>query len=523
MADDKPVLDGEQAADDAHEHARGADVEHEHPHADDHEHVHGDDHEHEDDIEPNPDEVLKERLRAGLQVETEDVGTLRKRLCITVPADVIQAERDREYSELYREAPVPGFRKGRAPRKLVEKRFAGEVGEKVQTRIVTTAYSVAAEMRELKALGDPQFWTRIGDGEQLLDFDKALPHLKLPDDGPMSFRCEIELWPKITLPELKGIRIERPKIEITDDDVSEQIRRILSLRGEFAPLADGRVEKDDMVIADLTIAVDGQPPHSAENAVLHARGQRIEGIPIENLGDALLGAAAGETRTVEADVPAEHARNEWRGKRASFTIRIHEIKRFVAPPLDETTLRSMGYENEAEMRETVRRFMERDLNHTIKRAMHDQIRKYLLEKTQIDLPQDASRRHIDRAVIRRVIELRRDGVPQEEIDKHADELKAGVASEAINDMKLYFMLDEITENLKISVSEEELNDQIAAIARRYNRRFDRVRDELAAGDGLTALYLEIRDEKCLDRLLEDAEIVETAGPSRPEATPADAT
>jgi len=457
---------------------------------------------------------IKEVLKKVLGVEVEDAGTLRKRLTITIPAETIKEERDKQYSDLIREAVIPGFRRGRAPRRLVEKRFASEVGDQVQTKLVTNAYMAATEMKGLKVLGDPQFWLKDKDGEEkLVDVETALKGMKLPEEGPLTYRAELEIWPQFELPELKKIKVKRPKVKITAEDVTKQLDRLRSMRGSWEPVEKGKAEKDDVLICDVRMTVDGEEIKKEENVRLAARAQRVEGVTLDNLGEVLVGAKPGDSKKIEGTIPDDYEKDELRGKTAKFEITVHELKRFALPPVDATFLQSVGFESEKELKEYLKGQMEKELDATVKRGMHGQIQKYLVEATKVELPEGLSRRHVDRAIIRKIVELRRDGVPQEEIEKHADELRTGTAQQAIEGLKLHFIFDDIAEKLGVEVSEEEVNGQIAAIARRYNRRFDRVRDELAQSDGLTALYLEIRDDKCLDKLLEDAEIEETKGPA----------
>ena len=125
-----------------------------------------------------------------------------------------------------------------------------------------------------------------------------------------------------------------------------------------------------------------------------------------------------------------------------------------------------------------------------------------------DLPEGVSTRQTERVAARRMVELQRQGVPPATIAKHADKLRTGAREQAVTELKLYFILEQIAETLEIEVTEEEINAAIASIAQTYNRRFDRVRDELLKSNGIDSLYLDLRDEKCIDVILEKAEIVE---------------
>jgi trigger factor len=123
-------------------------------------------------------------------------------------------------------------------------------------------------------------------------------------------------------------------------------------------------------------------------------------------------------------------------------------------------------------------------------------------------------RQTDRAVTRRMLELQSQGVPKEEIDKHLDEMKTQTSEQVADELKLQFIMDAAAEDAEVEVTEEDLNNEIAVMARQYNVRFDRIRDELAKGDGLSNLYIRIRDTKILDDLIEDAKITEIDGPDK---------
>ena len=136
-----------------------------------------------------------------------------------------------QFDELNRDAQVPGFRKGHAPMRLIEKRFGTEVGDQLLTQVVGDGYRAALEKQKINALGDPLFWAvvkeeRVGEdkvsrtveAEKLVPFDKALEAFTMPKEGPLSFSCEVELKPEFELPELDKIPVTRPLAKDTDED-----------------------------------------------------------------------------------------------------------------------------------------------------------------------------------------------------------------------------------------------------------------------------------------------------------------
>jgi len=472
------------------------------------------------------EEDLKDILKKTIKVEVVDAGVLRKTVSVTVPRESLDVELDKDYDQIVSEAVVPGFRRGRAPRRLVEKRFGREIGEQVQNRLVPSAFLAAVEKEDLKVLGDPRVWVKVkdkkaktgeegGEKEQLVDMAEAIQQLELPAEGDLTFKCEVEIKPAFELPALEAVPIEKPDVKVDDDDVTDRINRVRAIRGTWVPVVDGEVEIDDLVVCNLKVTSDGKEVKTEENVRLAARPTRLEGAVLEDLGDALEGAKVGDTRSTEGELPEDYELAEFRGKKAKFELTINEIKRIELPPLEETYFKSQGFDSEEEYRTWLKKEMQGQLEGDIKRAMRDQVRKYLLDNTKLDLPEGLSARQTERVVLKRMVELQRQGVPQADIEKHADELRTGAQETANAQLKLYFILEEIAEKLEIEVKEEEINAQIAEMARAYNRRFDRVRDELAKANGLESLYLEIRDEKCIDKILETAKVTEAKVEKKP--------
>jgi len=475
------------------------------------------------EVDEEKEADLREVLKETIKVAVADVGVLRKKVSVTVPRDSMSLELDKEYKQLVAEAVVPGFRRGRAPRRLVEKRFGSDVGAQVQTRLVSNAYLAAIEKEDLRVLGDPLFWVTLKDKkapaeqdgkEQLVDMPTALQHMKLPEEGDLEFKCEVEVKPEFEMPSLEGIQIERPDVKISDDDVSVQIDRERARRGTWVPVNNGTVAIDDLLICDLVMTVEGQEVKKQENMQMAARPQRIEGLTLEDLGDSFKGAKVGDTKKLTATVPDDYEVEDLRGKKTDFEFKLNDIKRMELPPLDKEFLTNQGFEGEKEYREWVKKAMQGQVEQEIKKGMRNQLRKYFIDHTKLELPEGLSSRQTDRAVMRKRIELQRYGVPIAEIEKHADELRTSAREEVSAELKLHFILEDVAEKLEVDVTEEEVNGQIAEMARAYNRRFDRIRDDLAKNDGLSVLALQIREDKCLDKVLEKASITETKVPKK---------
>jgi trigger factor len=468
------------------------------------------------------DEAAK--LKEAIDVQVEEVGSLRKKLTITIPRETLDERLGDQYNELKRDAVVPGFRRGHAPLKLIEKRFGSEVGDQLVSQLVGGSFMAAVDKIDIKPIGDPLIWVNMpedgkskGSGktvEKLVSVDTALEFIELPDSGAMTVSCEVEIRPEFDLPELKEIPIERPKVEIGDDDVQTEIDRFRSMRGQFVPVEGGTVEEDDLLVADVSIVVDGESIFDEKNGTLAARSQRIGGLEIDDFGKAVVGKKTGATVKLTATVGDDHENLDLRGKTADLEVTIHDIKRLELPPMDAAFVESLGFDSEKELTEHVKANLTARLDSVVQRGLRGQIGKYLLDSTKLDIPAGLSQRQTDRLVTRRMVDMYQRGIPKQEIDKNVDELRARASEDAAHELKLFFLMEKIAEEMEIDVTDDEMNGAVAMIAQQQGKRFDRVRDELSKGDGLTALYLQLRDDKILDKLIADAKITEVEGPKK---------
>lgn len=450
---------------------------------------------------------LLEDLKKKLQVEVRDAGTLRKSLSITIPASVVTDHLDHNFDELRSDVVLPGFRKGRAPMKLVRKRFDSDVRSSMKSALVGQAFLAAVENEKLEVLGDPLFQIETPDGPRFADMNEALERLAIPDQGDFSFTCEVELRPEFELPELTGIEVKKPHVEIADKDVDATIDRQCKIRGKYVPSEEGASEPDDHLIADVILSVDGKEIKREDNVQLGVRPTRLDGIPLMDLADALRGAKPGVSVTAQATVPDDYERPDLRGKRAEFRLTVHEVKRLV--PLARAELvQQLGFTQEQELRDDVRAELEAERDRLVRRAQKEQLLQNLLDATAMDLPEQISARQTDRAVMRKVIDLRMAGVPESDVEARVDELRTGAREEVARDLKIGFLLDKVAEKLGVRVSDEEVSAYIAHIARQYGQRFDRVRDDLHARGLLYQLADQIRQDKCLDEILKSARFVD---------------
>ncbi|HUT58543.1 MAG TPA: trigger factor [Phycisphaerae bacterium] len=427
-----------------------------------------------------------------VDVDVEDAGTLKKKVTVTVPRKRIDAKFDEMFGELSSTAQVPGFRIGHAPRRLIEKRFGKEVSQDVRNAVIGESLGSALKKSELKALGEP---------------DVDLEKIELPEAGDMSFSFEVEVSPEFDLPELKGIEVTRQELQITDEGVDEYIQQVRHSRAKFEA-TDGPAAEGDVVTAGARITGEDVTPMDRPGLTLRVAPGQIEGLPLVDLGEALAGKKPGETASLKVKVPDAHPNEKWRGKELQVDVTVSQIRRAILPEASETFAEELGFASLEQLRQyLLERLKQRQADQT-RQSMRDQIVRHLLDNTQFDLPEGVVKRHTGRLLARRYIDLLNMGVPREKIDENLTQLQADVSEQARASLKASFILAKIAEQESIQVNPDEVNARIAQMAGRYNRRPERLRQELQREGQLSEVEAAVREEKVLDMLLEQAVVKE---------------
>ncbi len=451
-------------------------------------------------------------------VTIEDAGPCKKKVVIEVPEETIKNMGDEQYRELRRDAILPGFRKGRAPRRLLEKRFGKETSEQIKLKILAEASEAAIKDKKLDVLTDPD-----------VDYE----NVKLPESGPMRFEFEVEVRPELELPALEGIPVKRTKLEVTESQVDREIEQLRRWSGLWVPKEDGTVEQGNEVVADVRMNVHstdeekakqaeaaekGEEPPSIgvsesetklDNTEIHVRPNGFVGaVPVAKLDELLIGAKAGDKKTTTVEVPKTYFRPEYQGRTVDIEIDVKEVKYLKPAEIDEQFLQRYHVENEQELRDRIRDNLQAQLESQVRSDMSEQIYQYLLGSTNFDLPMDIVARQAGTILQRQYINLLSRGMSREQIEEQMEQLRAGSEEQAKQQLKTFFIMDKVAEKLDIDVTEEEINGHIAQVAIQRGQRPEKLKEQMERDGSLSQFRLDIRQNKCISKLLESANITE---------------
>jgi trigger factor len=440
-----------------------------------------------------------EKTAPNFNVTVEEIGPCKKRLKVEVPRENVEEEMKKRFEELKGTLALPGFRKGKAPKDLIERQFSKRVKEDVKHSLIGDFYQKAIEQNKLEPIGEPE----VTD----VDFDPS---------KPLNFQVTLEVKPSFELDGYKGLQLQRKSCEVTPEELQSALTRVSLNRMQLVSVEGGEVLAQDQVLCDYKVDVEGKTVQAEEEVAVWVAGQRIGTVPIPDLAKSLVGAKVGETKEVKVNLGNSFQVAEHRNKEAILIISIKEIKRPKVPEINDDLAKQLDFPDLEKMKEALLRRLEVEKKQWVEQDLKNQILAKLLEKAQFDLPRDWIQRQAIERVYRYQLDLLRSGVPLEEIEKGTERLKGASEEDVIRDLKLSLILGHIADKEKVYATENDVELRINEMARDYGTTTQGIRRHLEKQGSLPALRHQLRENKTINLLLKEANISEEKPKEKPE-------
>ncbi len=432
-----------------------------------------------------------EKVIPDFNVTVEEIGPCKKRLKIEVPKENVEEEFKRYYEELKGSLKLPGFRKGKAPQKLIERQYSKQVQEDVRNSLLSNFYQQALERNKLEPIGEPEFTD--------VDFDPS---------RPLNFQVTFEVKPSFELNGYKGLQLQRRSSEVTPEELQSALHRVSLSRMQLVPVEGGEILAQDQVLCDYRVCVEGESVYHQEEAAVWVSGQRVGIIPVPDLAKLLVGAKVGETREAVVKLGNDFGVAEYRNKEGTLKFTVKEIKRPRAPKINDELAKQMDFPSLEKLKEALQRQLEVEKKRWVEQDLQNQVYARLLEMAKFDLPKDWIKYRTEERFYRYQLELLQRGVPLEEIEKEAGRLKDASEEHVIRDLKLSLILEYIADKERIYATENDVELRINELARAYGTTVPRIRRHLEKQGALHALRHQIREAKVVNLLLKEASITE---------------
>jgi len=425
------------------------------------------------------------------EVKIEEIGPCKKRLKIQVPKDDLQKKLEENYSKLMADIVLPGFRKGRAPRKLVEKRFGDDVKEDVKQKAIAESVKEALEKNELKPIGEA-----------------AYDHIEFDVEKDLSFDVTFEVMPTFEAPDYKGLKLNRKSAEPTDEDIYNTIQDMRRRAAVLTTMENAPAEKGDIAICDYEVRVADQVVASATNAEIAADGMNVVGIPPEPVAEMLIASRSGDKRSGKVKLTQEFGREDMRGKEAEIRFTVKEIKRPIMPDVNDEFAKKNGFDSLQEMNEYVRERVQTRKEEWVKLDLESQACEALLAATSFELPLDLVKQQAEQNLVRRRIRLMLRGISADQLEREKDKLQAASEEEAVRSFRTYLILDKIAEKEKVFATEDDVEERLRVMAMQRRMTPVQMKARIESENGMSSLRSEVRHQKVLDFLVKNGQIVD---------------
>jgi len=429
-----------------------------------------------------------------VNITVENLAPCRKLLRVELDAKAVDEAFDAITKDYQRQASLPGFRPGKAPRDLVIKKYEADIQSDAKRKLIGDSYRKALDEKKISAISQPDIEEiQFGRGQNLL------------------FAATIETAPEFQLPEYKGLPAKREIKSVTDEDVERALKLLAQQHTKFETVARP-LQMGDVAVVNYTGASGGKPITDTAPTAKGLTEQKnfwVDIAPntfIAGFADQLIGASTGDRRTVKLTFPADFVTKELAGKEGVFEVEIVEVKAKVPPPVDDALAKNYGAENLEKLRTGVRVDLENELKYSQTKAVRGQIIGALLAQASFDLPESAVANETKNVVYNIVQENTKRGVGRELIEKQKDEIYHAAATSAKERVKLAFLVQRIAEKEGIRVSQEEVLQRIQSLAAAYQIPPDKFIKDLQKRDGIHELYDQIAHEKVLVFLENNAKI-----------------
>jgi len=414
-----------------------------------------------------------------------------------VPVDAVESARKDIMKAYAKEAKIPGFRPGKAPAKLIQKRYAKEIDEELQSRMVRTTTEKAIQQEDLRAL------------------EVQMPEtFEIKEDGSLTIKSTIILAPSIELPEYKGLEIEAESDEITEEDETNAIEQLRERHADYTDIDDRPIKADDIAVITYSSTLDGKTLEEAVGKPVGFIAGR-EGFWIKVTDGAFLpgfskeveGMATGETKEITINMPEDFPVEDLRGKDVVFATTLDGIKEQTLPELnDEFAAKLAEGKTLDEVKEMLSDNIKQQKGNHVQEQKVQMLLSALTEKVDFELPQSVVDREAQNAADQMVNNAMQQGATEEQLKEQEAQILESAQAQAKQNLKVNFLMQEIAQKEEIKVEQQDVLQRIMQMAQQAGKKPDAFIKELQKENQIPAVQNQVLVGKTIDFLLSEANI-----------------
>jgi trigger factor len=439
-------------------------------------------------------ESADEASKLNLDVEISEVGPCRKHIVVTVSEADIATVRGDAISELAEKAEVPGFRIGRVPAALLEKRFHEEIVSDVKQKVLLQSLEQLSDDNDIDPINQPEI---------------NVDSLDIPESGDFRYEFDVEVRPEFDLPDYESLTIERPTGDITDDEITAFRTQFLSSHAEKNAV-DRIAAKGDFVVCDIVFRHNGKDLREAEAVSLQLHSElRFQDSELSGFDELMAGAAVGESRKAELTVSLQSETVEMRGEKVEAEFTVNEVQEQVLPAIDKEFLERLDCESEEALDVRLREALERQIEYQQRQATRQQVLDKITESGDWDLPESLVKQQTDNALRREMLEMSQAGFPREHIMARENEIRQNAIESTRQALKEHFVLDRIATAENIECEESDIDQELTMMAFQSGESLRRIRARMIKSGMIDNLEAQLRERKAVDVVINKVSFTDT--------------
>ncbi len=421
-----------------------------------------------------------------MDVKVDRTSPIEVKLSVVIPAQRVDRELERAYAELRRETKLPGFRKGRVPRKVLAEQFGSEVADQVAATLAGEAVGHAVEQHQLRPVGEP-------------DISRG----RLVAKRAFELEATVQVRPELGAVDIDRLELSWGDVDVSDDEVDEQLTAMREQQQQLVVVAEDRaVGPGDVADVTLTLSADGRDDQVREHVLVGLPSDLIFAF----LLDVVQGLRRGQSRTAEVVVSADFVDEAWAGQQCTATVCLEDIQVLTAPALDDAFAQKMGLADVARLREAVREELERAKQQRARAKTERSAVETIVARHPFEVPSKLVEQRARTLVAAIGAQLAQDeGVSMPaSLEDLNDDKRADVMAEAAFSARRELVLEAIAAQQGLEANDDDRDAHIQRIAQQTGKPASLIRSYLEDQGEMPALDARIAEEKALELLLERA-------------------
>ena len=409
------------------------------------------------------------------------------KLVIETTAEEFEAGLNKAYNKEKGKIAIPGFRKGKAPRKMIEKLYGAEVFyEEAANTIIPEAYATAADESGLEIVSQPK-----------------IAVVQLEEGKPFIFSAEVAVKPEVELGTYKGVEVAKIDTEVTDADLEEELKKVQDQNSRTVTVEDRAVKDGDMTVIDFEGFVDGVAFEGGkgENYPLTIGSHSF----IDTFEEQLIGMNIGDEREINVTFPEEYHAEELKGKPAMFKVALKEIKEKQLPELDDDFAQDVSdFDTIAEYKEDLKKTLAERKSNEAKGKKEDEAIAKIVESSNMEIPEAMVNTQVNRMVEEFAQRLQQQGLSIEQYFQYtgmtAEKIVEEMKPEALKRIKTRLVLEAVVKAEDIQVSDEEFEAELQKMADMYKMELAQIKEFMGEYEG-KQIRSDIAIQKAVDLIV----------------------